>query len=439
MTSINEQTMNFNKSIKVNFDGGDLTSDAGILLYKEFDVSIGLSQAINKTVHIKDQKSHHTHQNNEMIMQKIYQQTAGYFADDHADDLKYDPAFTTIMDKEELGSQPTISRVNQKFDKDTMKQLQQVNQTVTDRYYELKAPEIIILDVDSTNSATYGDQCGSAYNPHYGENGYHPILMFDGVTGDCLKAALRSGNVYTSRQVVAFVGPELKRLRKKFPNIKIILRGDSGFASPELYKICEEHGVDFVIRLKSNKRLQAISEEFITEYAAKNDITKGHHVFYKECTYQAGTWNKSRKVAIKMEKPEGQLLFIPTFIVNTLEDKPKHTVPFYAKRGTMENYIKEGKLGFAFGKMDSSKFEVNAAKLQIAVLAYNFHNGLRRFCMPKKMKKHQIQTIRLRLIKIAGKISRSGRYISFKLASSSLYKKEFFSTLRRIQQLPKLC
>lgn len=127
-----------------------------------------------------------------------------------------------------------------------MKQLQQVNRTVTNRYYDLKAPEEIILDVDSTNSATYGDQQGSAYNPHYGENGYHPIVMFDGVTGDCLKASLRSGNVYTSRKVVEFVGSELKRLRKKFPNIKITLRGDSGFATPELYKICEEHGVDFV-------------------------------------------------------------------------------------------------------------------------------------------------------------------------------------------------
>lgn len=439
MTSINEQTMHFNKSVKMNFEGGDLTTDAGLLMYKEFDDKIGLSQAINETVHIKDPKTHHTHQNNEMIMQKIYQQAAGYFADDHADDLKHDPAFTTVMDKEELGSQPTISRVNQKFDKYTVKELQQVNQTLTDRYYELKAPKVIILDVDSTNFPTYGSQYGGAFNFHYGENGYHPLLMFDGETGDCLKAALRAGNVYTSRQIVAFVGPELKRLRKKFPNIKIILRGDSGFAMPELYKICDEHDIDFAIRLKSNSRLQDIAEEFIDEYAEKNDIAKGHHVFYKECTYQAGTWNKSRKVVMKLEKPEGQLLFIPTFIVTTLENKPKHSVQFYAKRGTMENYIKEGKLGFAFGKMNSSEFEVNAAKLQIAVLAYNFHNGLRRFCVPTKMKKHQVQTIRFRLTKIAGKVSRSGRYIYFKLASSSLYKKEFLSTLKNIQGLPKLC
>lgn len=105
----------------------------------------------------------------------------------------------------------------------------------------------------------------------------------------------------------------------------------------------------------------------------------------------------------------------------------------------MENYIKEGKLGFAFGKMSSTELEINSNKLQIAILAYNLNNGLRRLCMPKEMKKHQIQTIRLCLIKIAGKISRSGRYITFKLASSSLYKEAFFSTLNRIQQLRLIC
>lgn len=105
----------------------------------------------------------------------------------------------------------------------------------------------------------------------------------------------------------------------------------------------------------------------------------------------------------------------------------------------MENYIKEGKLGFAFGKMSSTAFEINANKLQIAVLAYNLNNGLRRLCMPKKMKKHQIQTIRTRFIKIAGKVIRSGRYITFKLSNSSLYKDAFYSTLSRIQQLPMLC
>jgi len=436
MASINEKTMDFNTRVKVDFDGGDLTNDGGMLMYKEFNDKIGLSSMINERVHIKDDKSHHLHENNDVIMQKIYQNVAGYHVDDNADDLKNDPVLTTILEKDVLASQPTTSRVNEKLDKDTMKQFQDVNQVMIDRYHELEAPKKLVLDIDSSNSSTYGDQYGSDYNSHYGENGYHPIFMFDGTTGDCIKANLRSGNVYTSRQIVAFIGAELKSFRKKYPTIDIILRGDSGFAMPELYKLCDTLGVDFVIRLKSNKRLQKISNFFIEEYASKNDVTKGSHVFYKECTYQAGSWDKEQKVVIKMEKPEDQLLFIPTFVVTTLEKSAKKTIHFYAKRGTMENYIKEGKLGFAFGKMSSTAFIVNANKLQLAILAYNLHNGLRRFCFPKKMKKHQIQKVRLVMVKIAGKITRSGRYIHFKLSSSSLYKKAFFSTLGRIQRLP---
>ncbi|MFZ3580533.1 transposase, partial [Virgibacillus sp. DJP39] len=122
MPSINEQAMNFNKRVKVNFDGGDLTSDAGILLYKEFNDAIGLSSIIEKMVQIKDDVVHHTHENIGVIMQKIYQHVTGYHADDHADDLKYDPALTTILNKTELASQPTMSRLNQKLDLDTMKQ-----------------------------------------------------------------------------------------------------------------------------------------------------------------------------------------------------------------------------------------------------------------------------------------------------------------------------
>lgn len=123
--------------------------------------------------------------------------------------------------------------------------------------------------------------------------------------------------------------------------------------------------------------------------------------------------------------------------MTTLDDSPEDIIEFYAKRGTMENYIKEGKMGFAFGKMNSSEFDINANKLHIAVLAYNLNNGVRRLCMPTNLNSHHIQTIRLCLIKIAGKIVRSGRYITFKLSSSSLYKDVFFEIIKRIQQLPR--
>jgi hypothetical protein len=117
MTSLNDHTMDFNRRIKINFDGGDLTNDAGLLLYKEFDEKMGLSQMIQSMVVLNDPVQHDIHTNDSVIMQKIYQHIAGYHADDHADSIRYDPALTTILNKERLASQPTMSRVNQLFDK----------------------------------------------------------------------------------------------------------------------------------------------------------------------------------------------------------------------------------------------------------------------------------------------------------------------------------
>lgn len=435
MTSLNEQSMNFNGRIKVNFNGGNLTNDSGLLLYKEFAEKVGLSELVQAKVVLKDPVNHDVHTNDSVIMQKIYQHIAGYHADDHADSLRYDPALTTILEKDYLASQPTMSRVNHLFDTDAMKQLQQVNDTMIERYHELAIPENIILDLDSTNAATYGNQHGSAYNTHYGENGYHPMLMFDGLTGDCLKAELRSGSVYTSRQVVRFVGPTLKRYKILYPLVNPMIRGDSGFAVPELFELAETKEAFYVIRLKANKRLYAKAEGLLAQIP--DDVLEKTSVFYKEFSYQANSWTKPRRVVVKMERPKDELLFQFTFIVTNMSLSPKNITKLYFNRGTMENYIKEGKLGFAFGKMTSTEFERNACKLQIAIIAYNLHNGFKRLCLPDTMNTKLIDTVRLQLIKIAGKIVRSGRYLTFKLSSHSLYKKEFMEALHRIQELPQ--
>src|SRR5690625_4483067 len=176
MTILNENSVNFNKRVKVNFDGGELTGDAGILLYKEFDHVIGLSHAIKEMVHIKDDVIHRTHQNNDVMMQKIYQNAAGYHADDHADHLRHDPALTIVLNKPELASQPTMSRLNQHLNRDTMKQFQEVNRTIIDRFHELDAPEILVLDIDSSNSPTYGDHYGSVFHFYYIDNCFNTIF-----------------------------------------------------------------------------------------------------------------------------------------------------------------------------------------------------------------------------------------------------------------------
>ena len=122
-----------------------------------------------------------------------------------------------------------------------MKQLQKANYKILDKTHNFKPPKKMIFDLDSTSFKTYGQQHGAKYNSHYGTNGYHPLLMFDGVAGDLIKAQLRSGNVYTSRKAVRFVGPIFKKYKKMIKKIPVYLRADSGFAKPGIYKMLKEH------------------------------------------------------------------------------------------------------------------------------------------------------------------------------------------------------
>ncbi|WAH38753.1 IS1380 family transposase [Alicyclobacillus dauci] len=436
MNSVQDYTLNFNPRMKMNFAGGDLTSDAGLLLYREFDQKLGLSEAVKKLLVVHDPVFHRDHPNSDVVLQKVYQHLAGYHTDDAADDLAVEPLLTALLGKERLASQPTLSRFNEKADIATALSLERVNETLQRRVYAARPQDQFVFDLDSSGFAAYGHQHGANYNYHYQQHGFHPLFCFDGLTGDCLRAELRAGNVYTSRQVVRFVGPILKRYEKWVPDALIVLRGDSGFAVPGLFDLAEAKGHKYVIRLKSNARLQSIAQAMADPLLNSDNLHK-RQVHYREFMYQAGSWDKARRVVVKMERPAGELLFQFTFIVTNMTLQPKNVVRFYCQRGHMENFIKEAKKGFACDMMSSTDFESNAVKLQIAMLAYNFNNWFRRLCLPKKMKSNRMETLRNQLVKIAGRLVHSGRYWTWKLCSSCVYRREFIQTLHNLARLPQ--
>jgi hypothetical protein len=436
MKSVQECTMNFNSRMVVNFEGGNLTSDAGLLLYKEFDHKLGLSETIKTMLVVHDPILHRDHPNSDVVVQKVYQHLAGYHTDEHADDLYAEPLLTAMMNKERLASQPTISRFNEKASIDTAKSIERINEVLQKRVYTLKQQDHFVLDVDSSNFAAYGDQHGANFNSHYQQNGFHPLLCFDGLTGDCLKVELRAGNVYTSRQVVRFMAPLLKRYETWVPNALVVIRGDSGFAVPKLFELAEVKGNKYVIRLKSNARLQSTAQA-MADKLLNPERLHVRQIHYREFMYQASSWDRARRVVVKMERPAGELLFQFTFIATNMELQPKNVVRFYFQRGHMENFIKEAKNGFSCDKMSSTDFESNVVKLQIAMLAYNFNNWFRRICVPEEMKPSRMETLRTKLIKIAGKLVCSGRYWTWKLCSSCVYRNEFMQTLRNISKIPR--
>ena len=218
--------------------------------------------------------------------------------------------------------------------------------------------------------------------------------------------------------------------------IKTYLRGDSGFSSPKLYKTCEENGCSYAIRLKQNASLLALASDKDEDlYRATKDDQISYAVTYGEFMYQAGSWEYPRRVVFKIEKPYGQMTHMYTFIVTNMDMEAYQIIQFYCGRGRMENFIKEGKNGFDFSAVSSHSKTVNSNRMRLHMLAYNLFNWFRRLVLPANMRKQQIDTIRLKLMKIAARAVRSARYITFKLCSSCPYKKEFYETLKNIQKL----
>jgi hypothetical protein len=436
MNILTDTKLEYNNKVKINFDGGDLSSDTGLLLIKEFIKKIGFEKVIKKIFKTNDSASFRFHTDAENLQQEIYQTIAGYFQDDDADELTNDPVFNNILDKKSLASQPTMSRFFNRMDEDTLVQFEQISKIMRQKIYSIKHPDNVLLDIDSTLFSTYGGQEGEAFNYHYSSHGYHPLLCYDGLTGDLLKTELRDGNVYTSNGSVEFVKPLLMEYMEQYPNTKVYLRGDSGFAVPELFDLLEHNGCSYAIRLKANSTLYKEAAYLTDEL---NDITAINKIDYAVCYgefyYKAGSWKYPRRVVVKAEKPTGQMIYMYTFIVTNMELEPEKLIQYYCNRGRMENFIKESKNGFDFDSMSSRSKMVNANRLQISMLVYNLFNWFRRCVLPKEMRRLQIETVRLKLIKIASRIVKGARYIKFKLCSSCPYKKQFYETLENIHKL----
>ena len=436
MSIVNTLSLESNRQIKINFDGGDLSSDAGLLLIKEFVSKLGIDNLLGKVFKTNDSALFRYHTDQKNLLQMLYMIIAGYLEDDTSDELTNDPVFKSVLEKDTLASQPTLSRFFNRMDEDTLNQLLMIGRILRKRVYRIQMPQAVILDLDSTLLDAYGKQEGRAFNFHYQSNGYHPLVCYDGMTGDLVKIQLRDGTEYSSTGVVDFLQPILDEYLNDYPAIRILLRGDSGFATPDLYKQCEENGTSYVIRLKENGILRKKASYLVDEL---DEITKNNKVDYAvaygEFMYRASSWPYERSVVCKVEKQENQMVYMYTFVVTNMDSSPEYLIKFYCKRGLMENFIKESKSGFDFASVSSHTRMVNANRLQVHALAYNIFNWFRRLVLSANMRKQRIDTVRLKLLKIAAKVVHSARYITFKLCSSCPYKNEFYETLSNIGKL----
>jgi hypothetical protein len=299
-----------------------------------------------------------------------------------------------------------------------------------DRLRDHRQLREVILDMDSSVSETYGKQEGTAYNGHFGCTCYHPLFCFNQF-GDVERSILREGNVHSAKDWREVLEPVVARYRDL--ELPCRFRADAAFAQPELYEFLEAEGYDYAIRLPGNDVLQREIEPLLTRPVGRP--SNAPLVRYSDFSYQAQSWNRSRRVVAKVEWHKGELFPRVGFIVTNLIRPAKRVVRFYNQRGTAEQWIKEGKNAVKWTRLSCHEFDDNKVRLHLFVLAYNLGNFLRQLVLPREIKRWTLTTTREKLIKIGAKIVRHARRVVFQLAEVAVPRRLFLAILCAIDRL----
>jgi hypothetical protein len=429
--------LSFNSSLKVDFQGSRVTSDAGLLLVRELDERLGLSQLISDNLTDARYGKNTQLPLPDLLRQSIYSRLAGYEDVNDAERLAQDPTFR-LMGSERIWERGAAltSRV-QSFETGLLSQeenlsgLAAINRELIARAEAIDSPQRVVLDMDSTEIPVYGQQEQSAYNGHFESTCYHPLLLFNG-EGDCLAAKLRPGNVHSAEDWAALLLPEIERQQKL--GKEVVFRADAAFAKPEIYEALEERGVKYAIRLPANDSLLHDIEELLTRPAGRPSHKPV--VWYKGFLYQAASWKTARRVVAKVEFHAGELFPRVGFIVTNLETPSRAVVRFYNKRGTAEQWIKEGKQAVKMTRLSCHRFRSNQVRLALSLLAYNLGNLWRRLALPTGIENWSLTSLQQRLVKTGGRLVKHARYYWLLLAESHLTRRRFGSMVRRIAALP---
>jgi hypothetical protein len=276
----------------------------------------------------------------------------------------------------------------------------------------------------------YGEQEGSAYNGHFACTCYHPLFVFNQF-GDVERCVLRPGNVHSADGWRALLEPVIARYRGIVKHL--YFRGDAAFANPEVYELLEAEGASYTIRLPANCVLQDKIGHMLKRPVGRPPLKVRR--YYASFRYQAQSWNKPRHVVAKIEWYPGELYPSVGFIVTNLARSAEGIVAFYNRRGTCEQYIKEGKNAIKWTRLSCRTFAANAVRLQLHALAYNLGNFMRTLAMPKTVERWSMTSLREKLIKIGAKIVSHGRYVIFQLAEVAVPRQMFAEILSLIARL----
>jgi hypothetical protein len=428
--------LDFDPRIRLEFVGNKITSDAGLLAYRELDYRLGLTSMAAEYLTDTRTGKNICHHLVPFFRQSIYSRLAGYADIIDANQLACDPAMRTVVGRKAVSKnaapKSSMGRFETKILTHNMNRgaLERINALWLSTALRNTRTKRIILDMDSSVSKVHGNQEGGKYNGHFECVCFHPIFCFNHY-GDCEGYLLREGNVSSADRWLEVLAPIVARHRGS--GLRMLYRGDAGFARPEVYEYLELEGYEYAIRLPGN---QVLNRELETVLEQRGNAVPGRPaVVYHDFQYQAGTWNKPRRVVAKIEWHAGELFPRVGFIVTNRRIPAKGVVHFYNGRGTCEQWIKEGKYALNWMRLSCHKFKDNAVRLALFVLAYNLGNFFRRFALPEEISTWSLTSLKERVIKVGAKLVMHSRRLIFQMAEVSLTRGLFSRILERIRQL----
>jgi hypothetical protein len=411
------------KAVALDFDGGRLSSDAGVVLLKDIDAQLGLTHNLAAVLSDPRDPRRIRFTLEDLIKQRVFQIAAGYEDANDSNTLRDDPIFKLLLDRlpetgASLASQPTLSRFENRVSRPELYRmaLELLHQFIASY---ASAPKVIVLDVDDTEDPVHGGQEHARYDGYYGGYCFMPLHVYEGLSGRLITTILKAKR-FTGAQMLAVLKRLVKRLRQVWPHTRLIVRGDSHFAYPEVMQWIEaQPSMGYVTGLTSNAVLQALAQE-VVEQATRAYALSGHKVTrFHSTRYQAGTWSRPRRVVIKVEVSEQGIN--TRFVVTDLEQARTKVLyqKIYCARGQAENEIKDHKLYLKSDRTSCHRFEANQLRVLLHSAAYVLLETLRREVLKTtQWASATMETIQLRWLKLGARVQEFEDRITISLPSS---------------------
>jgi hypothetical protein len=394
------------------------------------DRRIDLTRKVSRVLDDPRVKGRCDHHLVSLIRQRVYGLALGYEDLNDHDPLRHDPVFQTAVESDKaLASASTLCRFENRAEREMAVRITEVMVEQFIASYK-EAPKRLILDFDATDDAVHGQQEGRFFHGYYDHYCFLPLYVFCG--SQLLVAYLRPSNIDPARHAWAILSLLVKRLRKAWPKVKIIFRGDSGFCRWRLLRWCDHHRVGYIVGLAKNRRINALASDLINEAERRFAATGKKQRLFSDVKYGARTWDCQRRVIIKAE--HSVMGSNPRYVVTNLAGKAQKLYDRdYVVRGDMENRIKEQQLDLFSDRTSCHNWWPNQLRLLLSSLAYVLVESLRRLALKgTELAAAQCGTIRLKLLKIGAVVLRNTRRVRLHLSSAYPYQQLFWLVAKRL-------